>query len=162
MAAVARLEAIRSPGDGASYPSERLAGCRDALVLFAAMFLGRQDAFWIADAGLEATCVDVRRQPLIEMERIYPAGWLFVEADAYEFADQTRETWDVVSVDCPSGHFDRCADLLPTWCRLARRLVVLGAGEGQVLPAVHGWELVERRKRSYFAGGVYWAVLERA
>jgi hypothetical protein len=156
------LEHIRSEPDGAAYPRDLLADCRDALVLFAAGFLGRQDAFWIADAGLEATCVDVRPHQLGEMAMMYPPTWVFVEADVYEFIQRPSiHVYDLVSVDCPSGHFQGCAKLIDAWCMFAERYVVLGTGPDTEIRAPFGWTLLERRKRSDFAGGTYWAILRR-
>lgn len=157
------FEEIRSEPDGRAYPRGILAGCVDALVLFAAGFLGKQDAFWIADAGLDAVCVDARLKPLHEMAAVYPADWQFVAGDVYELAAfGALPTADLVSIDCPSGHFDRCADMVDVWCGLARRCVVLGTSADTELDPPDGWTEIERRYRSDFAGGTYWAVLKRA
>lgn len=155
------LEQIRQDGD-TSYPRELLDGCGDALLLFAAGFLGRQDGIWIADAGLTAVCVDVRASLLHEMAAVYPADWQFVCADIYQLIDRGElPPADLVSVDCPSGHFQRCADLLDKLCALARRYLVLGCGcDTEVFPP-GGWTLLERRYRSPFAGGTYWAILQK-
>lgn len=158
------LEEIRNDADGETYPQDRLAGAESALVLFSAGFFGRQDAFWIASAGLRAMCIDTDADRLDAMAAVYPTHWDFIEANVYEWAPAAAEMsrhWDVVSVDCPSGHFDRCADLLPLWCSLARRVVVLGCGQnrGSInVPA--GWVLSDMRRRSNYDGGVYWAVVE--
>ena len=156
------LEAIRNEPDGAVYPRELLAECGDALVLFAAGFLGRQDAFWIAEAGLAAICVDVRLNLLHEMAAVYPPDWQFVVGDVYELAVfDALASADLVSIDCPSGHFEQCAGMVDRWCALARRYVVLGTGEHTPLDVPAGWTEIERRYRSDFAGGTYWAVLKR-
>lgn len=163
IAAPATLEEIRDEEAGASYPCDVLAGCRTALVVFAAGFFGRQDAYWVAEANLRATCIDVDADRLDAMAAVYPTGWDFLEADAYVWAPRQTGRWDVVSVDCPTGHFERCADLLPTWCRLAGHAVVLGTGPNhETLVIPEGWRLAEVRRRSnYVVGGVWWAVLER-
>jgi hypothetical protein len=162
VAAVADLEQIRSERDGAAYPRSILRRCSDALVLFAAGFLGRQDAFWIADAGLTAVCVDVRIDPLHDMAAVYPADWQFVHGDVYALAAYgALDDADLVSIDCPSGHFDRCADMISVWCALARRYVVLGTSGDMEFDLPDGWIEVQRRFRSDFAGGTYWAVLKR-
>lgn len=161
MAALApdSLDDVRVEADRELYPRRVLAGCETALVLFAGAFFGRQDAVWIHDAGMRATCVDVR--PLDAMAALYPAGWEFVEADAFEFCERSGGQWDVVSVDCPTNLFRRCAESLPLFCDLARRAVVLGS-DGSRVVAPAGWVVTETRQRSSFRGGVYWDVIERA
>lgn len=157
-----KYEDIRSEGDGESYPRHLLEGHRDALVLFAGGFYGRQDAFWIAEAGLQATCVDIRPKNLGVMSLIYPGGWEFVEADAFNYASTATRQWDVVSIDCPSGSFDLCAELMPLWCRLARHAIVLGSALGTKFGHYpEPWRMTEIRRRSDYAGGVYWACFER-
>lgn len=141
-----------------TYPTAHLTDCRDALVLFAAAFGGRQDAYWIAQAGLQATCVDHDDGLLGAMVLAYPHGWEYVHADAFLYASTTARLWDVVSIDCPTNLFGACADALPLWCELARKLVVLGSDDRTLTPPA-GWEMVERRFRSANYGGVYWQVL---
>lgn len=157
----ATLDAIRQPSAAALYPSAVLDGCESALVMFAAAFLGAQDAVWIADAGLTATCVDTDLEKVAEMAPAYPTDWEYVVGDAFDYATRTKRRWDVVSVDCPSNLFERCAEFLPVWCLLARRAVVLGCGRGTEIVAPDGWQVTDRLHRSNFRGGVYWAVLER-
>jgi hypothetical protein len=154
------LAEIRSTADGI-YPVSVLEGCDSALVLFAAGFLGRQDGIFIADAGLDATCVDIRPALLHEMASMYPASWEFFVEDSFEYAATTQRQWDLVSVDCPSGMFQRCADSIETYCHLARRAVVLGTGMTTFPWVPGGWVLSNLLRRSSFAGGTYWAVLER-
>lgn len=149
----------RERGNRRLYPTEILERCETALVLFAAAFLGEQDAVWIEEAGLVATCVDNDAERLDEMLRLYPEDWTFVSGDAYEFARRGGR-WDLVSVDCPSGDsFDRCADLLDLWCSLARVAVVLGTSPGRRLVAPDGWRVARTIRRSPIAN---WTVLERA
>jgi hypothetical protein len=50
--------------------------------------------------------------------------------------------------------------MLPEWCALANRAVVLGYGVDTVVEAPAGWEVTERLRRSDFLGGVWWAVVE--
>lgn len=155
------LDDVRATAD-ASYPDEYLDGCGDALVLFAAAFLGRQDGIWILDRGMTAVCVDVRSASIRQMAGIYPSDWEFVQADVYELVDRHElPEADLVSVDCPSGQFGRCADLVDRFCALARRVVILGCGETTEIFAPSGWKIAERRLRSRFAGGTCWAVLVR-
>lgn len=154
------LDDVRAQSDRA-FPARVLRGQETALVLFAAAFNGRQDAIHVADAGLVATCVDNDGRALDRMYGIYPPAWSFVEADVFEYAESTGSMWDVVTVDCPTGAFERCAELLGLWCDLARHAVVLGTGDKTTFQAPDGWALQEIVRRSDFAGGVYWAVFQR-
>lgn len=120
-----------------------------------------QDAVYVAAAGLEATCVDLRDHNFAAMRALYPDGWEFVQADCFEFIQSVERTWDVVTVDCPSGHFQQCADLLPELCSLATRAVVLGSGAKTRVSVPAGWLEHDRRLRSSMYGGVYWTVLTR-
>lgn len=153
------LAEIRRSADG-TYPKGLLDACDTALVLFAAGFYGRQDGIFIADAGITATCVDIRPQRLRDMAAVYPGSWEFFVDDAYEFAALTERRWDLVSIDCPSGAFVRCAELVGLWCSLARVAVVLGTGKGTVVEPPEGWRVTDVIQRSQFSGGVYWSVLE--
>lgn len=159
MAAVT-LEQIRE-GNENVYPVSVLERCETALLLFAGGFHGAQDGIFVADAGLAATCVDIRPGNLAEMADVYPDSWEFIVADAYEFALKTTRTWDVVSVDCPSDQFALCASLTGLWCDLARRVVVLGTGVVSRVTPPAEWRISMVRRRSVFAGGVFWTVLER-
>jgi hypothetical protein len=159
--AVVTLDQIHDPAGADLFPRYVLKGCETALVLFAAAFHGRQDAYWVQEAGLTGTCVDTDAGKLAEMTDVYPADWEFVIGDVFEYASSTGRTWDVVTVDCPTNLFAACADALLLWCELADRAVVLGCGPNTPVLPPAGWMLTERRFRSGNFGGVYWAVLER-
>lgn len=161
MVDVLTLETIRKTAAPELYPRHMLAGCTDALVLFAAAFHGMQDAVFLADAGLDATCVDVDHGKLDEMTLVYPEGWEYVHGDVFEYATTTNRSWDLVSLDPPSNLFDRCAELLPLWCLLANRAVILGHGHDTAIVPPTGWAATFKMWRSTFAGGCYWTVLER-
>lgn len=164
-AAPGTLDELRRADEAELYPADALDSCADALLLFAAGFYGRQDAVWVADAGLTGTCVDIDGARLERMRPLYPDGWEFVCSDAFVYAagqDGSRR-WDVVSLDPPTSLFDQCAAQVPVWVRLARRAVIMGCGPDGPPKAPTGWK--RRRKllhRSDFGGGVYWAVLEKA
>lgn len=143
------------------YPTDKLVGLETALILFSAAFGGMNDCAWIADAGLRATCVDLDGERLDEMREQYPDGWEFVRLDAYEFAAVDAQ-WDVVSCDPFTNEFDRCADNVEAWCRLARHVVILGTGTHTVVEPPAGWKVTAKVKRSEYAGGVYWTVVEPA
>ena len=157
------LDEIRLRAGSDTYPVRVLDGASSALIVFAAAFFGLNDAVFIADAGITATCVDSDRGRLETMREMYPDSWRFVTDDAYAFGEsamRSGETWDVVTVDPWTSAFDRCA--VVDWPRLARRAVVLGVGPDTVVAPRNGWRETERLRRSEYRGGVYWAVIERA
>ena len=152
---------------GSVYPgSQFFEGCETALCLFSAEWLGMQDAYWIAKHGMTGTCVDLQADKLAQMRELYPEGWEFIEADAYEFAQESLEEgreWDALTLDPWTGQFEKCADLLPTWTALARNTVVLGHGNYRLTrpEAPEGWTMTQAILRSDFKGGVYWLVFQR-
>lgn len=143
------------------YPVDSLVGCETALILFAAAFGGMNDAAWVADAGLRATCVDLDGEKLDEMRDNYPDDWGFVRTDAYHYPAVAGPTWDVVSCDPFTNEFQRCADNIEAWCRLARHVVILGTGTHTVVEPPAGWKITSKIKRTDYAGGVWWTTLER-
>lgn len=152
------LDEIRARGNRDIFPTEILPGCSTALVLFAAAFLGEQDAAWIEEAGIVGTCVDHDEDRLKEMVRIYPDRWIFVNQDVYRFAGKATWHWDLVTVDCPSNEFDKCERLIELWCGLARISVVLGTAPGaSSVTAPDGWRVSRTIRRSPIAN---WTVLE--
>lgn len=155
------LKALRDPSD-MSFPTGTIIGYETALVLFAQAWYGKQDAVYVAQAGLRATCVDYRDHNFAAMRDLYADDWEFVQADAYQFIQETDRQWDVVTVDCPSGHFQQCADLLPRFGEIARHVIVLGTGVGTEFMAPRGWVWAEEHERSKMYGGVYWSVFTHA
>lgn len=156
------LEDVRDPLANETYPTDVLAGCETGLCVFSAAFFGRQDAWYMAKAGMVVDCVDTDAVRLTQMAAVYPDGWHYISEDAFEYAEQaSREgvEYDVVSLDPFTNLFDRCAETLPLWCSLATRAVVLGSRETPP-DAPEGWRVAQVRKRSDFDGGVYWTVLE--
>lgn len=143
-----------------SFPTDALRGQETALCLFAAAFGGLNDAQFLRDAGLRATCVDIDRAKLWDMEFNYPTSWEFFPADVFEFCERTDRTWDVVTVDCPTGLFQKCAERLPLFCSMAKSAVILGSGTGHA-EAPKGWRIEGVQQRSNFKGGVYWIDLRR-
>lgn len=152
---------------GSVYPGPQFfEGSSTALCIFSAHWFGMQDAYWVAKHGLTGTCVDLNGDNLSRMQEMYPEGWEFVEADAFDFAQAALEEdlwWDVVNLDPWTCHFDRCADMIETWTTLARKVVVLGHGNYRLTRPVapKGWSMVQEIKRSDFKGGVYWLVYKR-
>lgn len=152
---------------GSVYPGpQTFEGCETALCLFSAEWLGKQDVYWLAKHGLTGTCVDLNGDNLSRMQEMYPEGWEFVEADAYQYAQAAlveEMWWDVVNLDPWTGQFDRCAQLIETWTTLARKVVVLGHGNyrAQRPEVPEGWRLAFDIRRGDFRGGVWWLVYQR-
>jgi hypothetical protein len=157
------LDDVRDPDGDDSYPVELLMPALTGLVLFAARWYGRQDAYWFARYSVQTTCVDLDGDRLDDMARVYPKGWEFQTADVFAFgADAVgRQTWDVVSLDPFTNDMDACASLIDLWAGLARRAVVIGATSETRIEPPHGWRVVSRDKRSDFDGGIYWVALTR-
>jgi hypothetical protein len=151
---------------GTVYPNlEQYAG-DTALCLFCAEWLGMQDAYWVAKAGLVGTCVDVQGEKLEQMREVYPDEWRFLTEDVYDFTELAEECgwkWDVLTLDPWTGQFEQCAELLPRWCALASKVVILGHGNYRLTPpeAPKGWTLSETIKRSDYKGGIYWLVFTK-
>jgi hypothetical protein len=140
--------------------------CETALCLFSAAWYGRQDAYWIAKHGMRGTCVDLDGDRLDEMARVYPTDWEFDAADVFYYAEGAVDSglrWDVITLDPYTNLFEKCAAMLPTWCALANRVVVLGHGNYRLREpeAPEGWEQAARIKRSDFKGGIYWLVYRK-
>lgn len=144
------------------YPTHLLEGCETGLVLFAAAFLGHNDAIHFAEAGIQTTCVDIDGERLEQMADLYPAEWHFLAGDAWEFAANAGENrWDAVSVDTFSGDaMYRSLASLELWCSLARQVVTstITAEATDRYRTPDGW----MASLSTRATGVYWLVLERA
>lgn len=143
------------------YPAHLLDGCRTGLVLFAAAFLGHNDAIHMAEAGLTCMCVDVDADRVAEMRELYPASWSFLVADAWEWAATARDEdllWDVVSADTFTGSaMERSLRSLDLWCSLARKVVTATITPGAMYQVPGGWKAMHYQR----ATGVYWLVLER-
>lgn len=158
------LADVRDPdGTEDRYPRHVLRDSKTALCLFAARWHGRQDAYWLAEAGLETTCVDTDGERLSEMAAVYPADWSFVQADAFDWAELAwaeGRRFDIVSLDPFTSLFYRCETSLPLWCSLARDAVIMGCAEGQPVAAPDGWMEVRRVWRSDYGDGVEWVVLQ--
>jgi hypothetical protein len=151
--------------DPTRFPIDALHGARTGLCVFAAQWHGRQDAYWLAETGIQTTCVDVNRTRLDEMQRVYPDGWKFETADAYAFVEMSARNgmrWDVVTADPFTGDaMDRCHRQLDLWCQLANRVVVMGSTIHQKVKNVPvGWTVADVHYRGDFDDGVYWTVLK--
>jgi hypothetical protein len=142
------MTVLTSPLDAISrvarpYPADMLPKGGTGLCLFAAAFLGHNDAIHMARRDMHVTCVDVDSGRLNEMSRLYPANWHWYPMDAWEFAEQARRdgwTWDVVSVDTFTGDAtDRSLGTLDLWCSLAARAVTVTLSTGQDYTYPDGW-----------------------
>ena len=154
------MEAVRKMAAPNRFPRHILQDAQTGLVLFAAAWYGKQDAIWMAEAGMTATCVDVDIDRLLKMAGAYPQDWEYRNDDVFEFAATSERKWDVVTVDCPTNLFERCAGWAKVWCNLATEAVILGTGPSPSLNLPDGWHVTETLERSTFAGGVFWTVLE--
>lgn len=145
--------------DPSLFPRDALRGAQTALCMFAAEWHGRQDAYWLAEAGLRVTCVDMNGQKLEEMRRVYPTGWEFIAGDAFEFSPAER--FDVVTLDPFTGDaMNRCHLLTPRWCSMANRAVIMGSTVAQRVTNVPaGWSVTDVVRRSNWGGGVFWSVV---
>jgi hypothetical protein len=143
------------------YPTHLLEGCETGLVLFAAAFLGHNDAIHFAEAGLRCSCVDVDAERLAVMRGLYPDTWAFFEGDAWEWAEKCRGnvTWDAVSCDTWTGDLmERSLVSLDLWCSLARKAVTVTITDDvKSIDVPEGWwsSLYPRSDH------VSWLVLER-
>lgn len=142
------------------FPVDVLQGST-ALVLFAAAFMGQQDARFVAEAGMTATCVDIDREALSTMVPVYPSDWDFIAMDVNDFTGGSARLWDVVTADPWAGSFQRWADELPVWCELANAAVIVGCAPTTRFSVPSGWKWTRYQHRSNFHEGVGWAVFER-
>lgn len=146
-----------------AYPVHRLYADYEGLCLFAAAFLGENDAIHMARMGMRADCVDVNATALEQMREIYPSDWNFVHRDAWAFATEAFEedhSWDVVSVDTFTGDAtDRSLKTLDLWCAIARHMVTATIASHTARPDVPGGWVDARYNRSTLAD---WLVLTRA
>lgn len=152
---------VRVSRQARAYPAEILDGCETGLLLFAAAFLGVNDAIHFARRQLSCICVDTDQRKLGEMADLYPDDWVFVESDAWEFAQAAADAghrWDAVSVDTFTGEAtDRSLETLELWCSLAARCVTVTIGHGQDFKLPDGWR-AQFFPRSHRA---QWLVLRR-
>lgn len=146
------------------YPADLLVGCATGLCLFAAAFLGHNDAIHFARRDVPAICVDVDGDRLETMRALYPGSWEFVEADAWKYAEAAADlelSWDAVSADTFTGHKWETQTIaaVPIWAAIANRLVTFTATSRMrsSLRAPAGWELGFYER----ATDVYWGVLTR-
>lgn len=149
--------------DSRPYPVELLEETSSALILFAAAFLGHNDAVHFAEAGVpDVTLVDIDGERLEEMRALYRDDrWRWITGDAWEMAEAAQashERWDVVSVDTFHGDAEeRSLGNLASWTSIARRAVVVSAAAGAIYHVPAGWGSRLLRRSS----SAYWLILER-
>ena len=127
------------------YPAHLLPHRGHGLCLFAAGFLGVNDAIHMARQDMSVVCVDTDRNMLTHMQNMYPDQWAFIEWDAFDFAEKSRDEgvkWDVVSVDTWMGDLERRSlENLDLWCSLARKTVTLTIGVCSAPDPPAGWDV---------------------
>jgi hypothetical protein len=144
------------------YPAHLLEGCETGLLLFAAAFLGHNDAIHFAEAGMRCVCIDTDAKRLREMRELYPEDWTFLPDNAWHFANVAtgKTMFDAVSVDTFTGdQMRRSLESLELWCSLARDLVTV-----TITDDMFGkYDCPERWQPSLFhrANDVHWLVLTR-
>lgn len=144
------------------FPTSLVVGCESALVLFAAGFLGHNDAIHFAEAGIpDVTLVDNNAPRLEEMRSLYrDVSWEWVAGDAWEVAGAARAVgrlWDAVTVDTFTGDAEaRSLAGLELWTSLASRFVAVGASLDAEYRVPDGWsaDLIPRSSH------VQWLVLQ--
>lgn len=146
---------------GRPYPVDGLVGCETGLCLFAAAFLGHNDAIHFAEAGMHGYCVDIDGVRLAEMATLYPGSWQWAVDDAWLFAadaKRLKQSWDVVSVDTFTGAAtERSMASLDLWCSIADRMVTATVTEGASFHIPSEWNATHYPRSS----DVYWLVLTR-
>lgn len=111
-----------------NFPTDVLRPSDATLSLFVAAFGGRQDCAHLRDAGvLAAMCVDNDREKLDAMRGRYPESWTFVCGDGFEFIDNARGKWDVLTLDPWGGEMQGFVrERLPKLLAMTRRTLILG------------------------------------
>ena len=160
MAAVAQAASLEEVlMEACPYPSHLLPRGGTGLCLFAAGFLGQNDAIHMWQAAMDVTCVDTDDERLREMRSLYPDDWTFLVGDAWGFEKVADKVYDVVSIDNFTGGIEpRVLASLPAWCSLARSVVTVTLGRGSEYEVPVGWNATTMR-RSPLAS---WLVLTRA
>lgn len=150
--------------DAGAYPVELVEDADSALILFAAAFMGRNDAIHFATEGVrDVTLVDIDAGRLELMRALYrDDDWVWRAGDAWEVARELAEAgrkFDVVSVDTFTGEAEeKSLGSLGLWTSLANDAVVVTASSDSAYRAPAGWStrIVWRSLH------VYWLVLEDA
>lgn len=143
------------------YPTYLLEHAETGLCLFAAAFMGHNEAIHFALEEVQTTCVDIDQEKLHVMTDLYPEDWTFLCCDAWDFAEAHAEKgkrWDVVSVDTFRGNAtERSLVSLELWCSIADKAVVATLEDGQTYKVPEGWTAQHFRRNSE----VFWLVLTR-
>lgn len=124
------------------YPAHLLDGLETGLCLFSAAFMGWNDVIHFARKGIQTTCVDTDGAKLEEMRVVYPDGWEFLEANAFEFAQNAGRQWDAVSVDPFLGNAENhVRRMWGVFLGLARCVATIGIPRTLHVDHVDGWDV---------------------
>ena len=155
---------VLTDADRASYPTHLLEGCETGLCLFAAAFLGQNDAAHFEEAGVRTTCVDTDAERLGQMSFYYPRDWKYFTGDAWRYAEGAAaigRQWDAISVDPFLGDAGyRALDSLGLWASLARKFVTVTVSS-RFRPASARWRDGWRASLHPRSTNASWLVLER-
>jgi hypothetical protein len=150
--------------DARAYPADLLPEGGTALALFAAAFLGANDAIHFARKDMYGTCVDIDEKPAKrEMAACCTrTAWIVPRMRTRgSIASASRAClgkWDVVSVDTFLGDAtERSLASLDLWCSLAPKMVTATISADRTTPSPNGWR-AQIFPRSAVAS---WLVLQR-
>ncbi len=174
------LHEIRAMAEGRPFPQFTLANANSGICIYSVALHGVRDVIHLRDKQVKrVTLVDIDREKMEEMKKIYPQRWEYLVGDAFETLDRLKrddQTFDVVVLDPwiheQTRNLDRLGDLLD----IANRYVVISLSMKSFF-AEHGLPtkadalgafLKARDSRvkearlmfcTAFDGGMYWATI---
>jgi hypothetical protein len=149
------LDDVRKVFGEYSFPRFVLDKCDSALLLFCAGFYGGHDCLHVADAELDhVLAVDIDKEKLEVMERIYPEHWHFVEADVLKV--HTNQRYDLIVADPPLDLIDTTINFMTIWGLWAKKYLVLNVRRGSQYLAPIGWRELGKLHRS---NEISWLIL---
>lgn len=146
---MADLTRIAEEASGKGYPYGLLAGCKNALFLFGAGFLGSNDVYWAYKLGVPSTIVDLDQSKLTQMKGLYRRDWEYVYDNAFQFArTQIKRKWDFVSVDPSTNLIPESIENIRLWIDRANKHVVIGYMGEEIEELPLGWSVTQIIPRS--------------